>query len=70
MRRVVFLHHTLPNRVRILPVDGRKVSLTMLSAGTFTIGALLPDRTFLKLDLSQAELSALSPQQRRTFIHS
>ncbi|HET9369557.1 MAG TPA: pYEATS domain-containing protein [Vicinamibacterales bacterium] len=68
-RVAFFLHHMFPNRVRVLPVDGDTARLSLWSAGTFTIGALLPDGVWLTLDLADANLSALSRAQREAFLN-
>jgi hypothetical protein len=67
-RVAFFLHHTFPNRVRVLPVEGDSARLSLWSKSTFTIGALLTDETWLTLDLADADLSALKPAQREAFL--
>lgn len=66
-RVALFLHHTFPERVRLLPLENRRASLTLISGGSFTVGALLPNGTFLALDLTKADLEELSNPQRRIF---
>ena len=59
-RVAFFLHHTFPERVRTVRLERRQASLVIISAGSFTVGALLPDGTFLSLDLTQADDKDLS----------
>jgi hypothetical protein len=66
-RVAVFLHQTFPHWVRFLPLENRRASLTLLSRGAFTVGALLPDSSFLALDLVNADMSELSAQQQHMF---
>jgi hypothetical protein len=67
-RVAFFLHHTFPERMRLLPLEHRRASLVLISGGSFTVGALLPDGTFLVLDLTKANLDELSSSQRRIFL--
>lgn len=62
-----FLHHSFPEKVRVVPLEHGRASLVLISGGSFTVGALLPDGTFLALDLTKADLDELSNGQRRTF---
>lgn len=64
------LHHSFSARVRRIAVQANKASLTVLSLGTFTAGAVLPDGTPLKLNLAESDLSSLSPDQRLQFLTS
>ena len=69
-RVAFFLHHSFPDPVRIVPLEARRASLTIISAGSFTAGALLPDGTMLTLDLARSPLvdrSALTPERQQLF---
>jgi hypothetical protein len=68
-RVAFFLHHTFANRVRVLKVEGDTARLSLWSAGTFTVGALLADGTWMTLDLAKADLGALSSSEREAFLN-
>ncbi len=64
------LHHTFPESIQYVPIDGTKASITILTVGTFTLGVALPDGTVRKLDLNNADLTALTHNQRKRFMEN
>jgi hypothetical protein len=67
-RVAFFLHHTFPNRVRLVPIVKNSAQLTVISRGCFTVGALLPNGVVLALNLAQADLTGLSAREKHQFI--
>jgi hypothetical protein len=67
-RVAFFLHHSFPERVRLVALERRRASLVLIAGGSFTVGALLPDGMFLTLDLTKTNLDDLSSRQRRIFM--